>query len=64
MFHLLYKFKDFIRFESSKLKVYGLTHHTTKNEYMLLFDEFGFKWRWYNGNVQTATGITHQKLGV
>ena len=49
MFHLLYKFKDLVRFESGKLKVYGLTQHATKNEYILVFDEFGFERNWNNG---------------
>jgi len=49
MFHLLYKFKDLVRFDSGKLKVYGLTQHTAKNEYMLVFDEFGFERLWNNG---------------
>src|SRR5260363_210218 len=35
--------------KSSKLKVYGLTQHTTKNEYLLVFDEFGFERKCYNG---------------
>ncbi|RIB28808.1 kinase-like domain-containing protein [Gigaspora rosea] len=51
---MLSEFEDCVQLKNSEHKVFGLTHDTATNEYMLVFDEFGSKRMNFNGKCESC----------